>query len=64
MTLMTEAAGFRGTWAEKSARSTKSSKVQSESAAHAVSRFVKSLTILMHSTQDGKFKAIDVNQRE
>ncbi len=61
---MIDAAGLRGTWAEKSARSTKSSSVQSERAAHAESRFVRSLTILMHSTHDGKFKAIDENQRE
>ena len=64
MTLITEAAGLSGTWAENKARSTSSSRFQSERAAQAVSLFARSLINLMHSTQEGKFRAIDANQRE
>ena len=64
ITRINEAAGFNGIQAVKSALSTKSSIAQSERTVQSGSRFDKSLTIRMHSTQEGMLAAVTANHFE
>ena len=64
ITRINEAAGFNGIQAVNSALSTKSSIAQSERTVQSGSRFDKSLTILMHSTQEGMLAAVTANHFE
>ena len=64
ITRINEAAGFNGIQAVNSALSTKSSIAQSERTVQSGSRFDKSLTIRMHSTQEGMLAAVTANHFE
>ena len=64
MTRINDAAGFKGIHAVKSALSTSSSIAQSERTCQAGSRFDRSLTIRMHSTQEGILAAVTANHLE
>ena len=64
ITRISDAAGFNGIHAVKRALSTINSMAQSERTVQAGSRFDRSLTILIHSTQDGIFAAVTANHLE
>ena len=64
ITRINEAAGLSGIHAVNNALSTKSSIAQSERTVQSGSRFDKSLTIRMHSTQDGMLAAVTANHFE
>ena len=61
---MREAAGFNGIHAVNRALSTSNSMAQSVRTFHDRSRFDKSFTIRIHSTQDGIFAAVTANHFE